>query len=387
MSLPAEPVLRSLIQQTASLQHRLGKEIGKRSQVLPNGKYFPDKFAGDKESVLKLLRRMQEHAGITDIPIEIRVLGGPADSSHGCGCSSPSVTLTDQPKKKKHDCKGDCGGKGCKDCDGSCHQTENSEPPARAEVAKSCGSGCGSSCALPTDTVGDEPRLVDLGHGWRIQVPQGELSHPVALTTNLARALGIVFLLETSTEGNQPKGPIEPIAEIVSCLLGFGSLLLAGSYVYSKSCGGPRVSKITTLGPYELAVVTALFTKGQNHELRPLLRELDVTQKDAVEKAADWLDERPAIIQLFASAPAKLADGEIPMTVASKGLFSRWFGKSKSAKTDLPGIEGDISELEAMVAKGETLSVKRAVRKPDPKHDELRALVDEALNGVQARPE
>jgi hypothetical protein len=235
--------------------------------------------------------------------------------------------------------------------------------------------------------MGDEPRLVDLGHGWRIQVPHAELSHPVALTTNLARALGIVFLFETSTEGTRPKGPIEPLAEMVSCLLGFGSLLLAGSYVYSKSCGGPRVAKITTLGPYELGVVIALFTKGQNHELRPLLRELDVTQKDAVEQAADWLDERPAIAQLFATAPAKLAEGEIPMTVASKGLFSRWFGKSKSSQADLPGIEGDLSELEAMVAKGETLSVKRTERKPDPKHDELRALVDEALDGIQARPE
>lgn len=390
MSLPAEPVLRTLLQQTATHQQRLGKEIGKRALVLPNGKFFPDKFTGDHASVVALLRRMQGHAGMSDIPIEVRILGGTADDAKancgtGCGCG-PSVTAPDQPPKKKHECSGDCGGKGCADCDGSCHsKDEAKKTPAKA--AASCVSGCGSSAALPSDTLGDEPRLVDLGDGWRIQVPNGELLHPVALTTNLARALGIVFLLETTPSGVRLPSPIEPQAEIVGCLLGFGSLLLAGSYVYTKSCGGPRVGKVTALGPYELGLVTVLFAKLQNQELRPLLRELEVTQKDAVTVAADWLDERPALVEGFMTEPAKLASGDFSMTATPKGFFSRLFGSSKpTRKNELTG-DGDLAELEAMLSNAEPVTAKRTAPKPDPKRDELRALVDEALRSTEAHPE
>jgi len=238
---------------------------------------------------------------------------------------------------------------------------------------------------LPTGGLGNEPRLVDLGDGWRIQVPVAELSHPVALTTNLARALGVVFLVETSSTANPIDGSLDRQAEILSCLLGFGSLLLAGSYVYSKSCGGPRVGKITTLGPGELGFVTALFTKLQGHELRPLLRELDATQKDAVEKAADWLEERPALVERFITDPSKLATGDIPMAAVTTGFFARLFGKPKREREATVDVEGNLAELEALLADSPNPKAKRPIRQPDPKVDELKALVDEALQSTSAQ--
>jgi hypothetical protein len=224
--------------------------------------------------------------------------------------------------------------------------------------------------------MGDVPRLVDTGEGWRIQVPEAELNHPVALTSNLARALGVVFLAET-TGPNQPmEGPLEVTAEIAATLLGLGSLLLAGSYVYSKSCGGPRVAQITALTPGELALVEVLFAKRRQQDLRPLLREMEATQRDALSNARDWLDERPKLVGRFLRSPESLAVGDIPMAPSRVGLFARWFGKRPTAD-DIDSI--DIGELEAELARTGAPRTNRERPAPNPDADELRALVDEAL--------
>jgi hypothetical protein len=158
---------------------------------------------------------------------------------------------------------------------------------------------------------------------------------------------------------------------------------LAGSYVYSKSCGGPRVGKVTAYGPYELGFVTALFAKRNHHELSHLLRELDATQKDAVRKAVTWLDERPALVESLVRAPAQLATGEISMAPSSRGLLSRLFGRTKAQpKSEL---SDNLADLETMLAESPHLTTKRVAPKPDPKRDELRALVDEALQSSSSQ--
>lgn len=382
--MPAEPAIRELIVRAALLQHRFGTEIGKRPMVLPNGKFFPDTFTPDEASVQKLLGRMRTLAGLSDVPIEAKVLGLATKGASGCGCGSSTPTADSEPPRKR-DCAGDCGGKGCADCDGSCHHSKAEEgvstpSPGASSCNTGCSTGCGTGPGLPQNPMGDDPRLIDLGNAWRIQIPAAEVGHPVALTTNLATALGVVFLAETSSPKNPTPPPLELSAEILSCLLGFGSLALAGSYVYQKSCGGPRIGRLTALGPFELGLATVLFARLQGHDLRPLLRELEVTQKDAVQKAADWLAERPVIVERFIKSPERLAAGDVPMQVEKTGLFSRLFGSKPRNLTEA----GDIAELEALLEKEPRTQSGGAARRADPKRDELRALVDEALANPNA---
>lgn len=358
MLLPPEQVIRSVIQSTALLKERLGVEIGHRPLVLPNGKFFPDKFCGDEPSVAQLMRRIQEHAGMTDVPIQTRIIGGEA---------APA------PKEaNKHACRGDCGGKGCKDCDGSCHE-------AKAPSASNCASGCGSSCGVAEDMLGNESRLVDLGESWRVQVPANELRHPLVLTTNLARAAGYIFLVETQSPAHPLPPNAEAMADLVSTLLGFGGLLLGGAHIYAKSCGGPQIRRVTALGCAELAIATVLFAGSEGHDLRPLVKELEVTQKTALNEAEQWLKERPILMQRFASDPASLGRGDIPTDIATQGFFSRLFGKRSQRGSAADDPESSIAELEAMLEKSPAVPKRANAEPSDPHADELRALVDEAF--------
>jgi hypothetical protein len=377
MVLPSEQVIRSVIQQTATLQHHLGEEIGRRALVLPNGRFFPDRFTGDSASLAGLMRRIQEHAGLTDVPIQTRIVGGSQDDPTSSGPQDPS-------RKPSHACKGDCGGKGCEGCDGSCHDHAKQGASSSTE-AQRCGTGCGSSCGPPEDIMGDEPRLVDLGDGWRVQAPANELTQPLVLTTNLARAIGYIFLIETRSPKSPVPDDLDIAAELVSTLLGFGALLLTGSYLYSKSCGGPRIRRITSLGCAELAIATVMFAVRQRQDLRPMRKELEATQKAAIDEASLWFEERPLILERFVSDPLRLASGEIPIAKGRSGLVARWFGKRVSAASMPDDPESNLSELEAMLA--ESPLVARAPRnvRPDPRADELRALVDEALSATGAQ--
>ncbi|HEY5959134.1 MAG TPA: hypothetical protein VIV60_21400 [Polyangiaceae bacterium] len=362
----SEAVARLVIQQAASLQHHLERELGKRVLVLPNGKFFPDRFCGDAESVTALIRRMQAHAGMSDVPIETRVLG-----------AHPAINSDAKAKASEHHCKGDCGGKGCEGCDGSCHDRPKHD--AAESAAASCSTGCGSGCGVPNVSMGDEPRLVDLGNSWRVQIPDAELKHPLLLTTNLARALGMIFLVETRSPTHPTYPNPDVTAELVGTLLGFGALLLSGAHVYSKSCGGPQIRQLTALGCPELALATVLFANRQQQDLRPMRKELEVTQRAALQEAEDWLKDRPAILKHFATAPERLERGEIPMAPVQQGLFGRIFGTRRRDEADMGDPESQLAELESMLAQSTRAKRASAPTRRDPRADELRALVDEAF--------
>jgi hypothetical protein len=384
MTLPSEPRIRDVLRRTAELQHRLAQEIGDRPLVLPNGRFFPDRFTGDAPSALALLQRMQRHAAMTDIPLEVRILGGSTASKAERGSSTPTSCCGSKGSHEHSENDG-AGNGPCKDCDGNCDcggskgacREKESEPHTASGSCSSggCGSGCG--VAVPADSMGDAPRLVDVGGSWRVQIPEAELTHPVALTTNLARTLGVVFLAETASPSHPVESPLDVSAEIAATLLGLGSLLLAGSYVYSKSCGGPRIAQITALTPGELALVTVLFAKRRGFDLRPLARELEATQRDALSNAREWLEERPKLVDRFIRAPESIAGGDIPMAPSRVGLFSRWFGKKSETSSNLDAL--DLGELEAEFVRAGAPKGKRTRPEPKPYEDELRALVDEAL--------
>jgi hypothetical protein len=282
MELPDDRSLRELVQRYASIVERFGDDMGQRPMVLPNGKFFPDVFQGDLPSVARLLQRMQSHAGMSDIPIQIGVVD------------------PDQAK------------------------------------AEACGSGGCGSCAAPN--VSPEiaaARLIDLGDGWRINLAPAEVQHPVALTAALARALGHVFLLEETSPERPIEEPLELTVELTTVALGLGTLLLSGSYLYQKSCGGPNVACLTALSLGELAVAFALFAKQGGHSMRAARAELDATQREQLAEAETWVLSNPELPRLLKSEPLRLVLGDFELS-APKSWMARVLGSLAPASRVSP---------------------------------------------------
>ncbi len=362
MILPPDNITGLLIRRMATLYHRLDHEIGVRPLVLPDSAYFPDPFTADEKSVRRLVRRMKSHAGMGDVPIKVRVLG--AENLHG-------------DDHKAHACTGGCHPDSSKERS-SPHDTASSAEASHS-IAGNCASGsCGNCGTIPESDMTD-PRLVDLGQEWLIQIPASEIGHDVVLTTNIAKSLGLIFLLDTLPEGARVEEPIDISAEIAGTVLGFGALLLEGSYLYSKSCGGPKIGKITALGCGELAILTALFVARGKHKSRALKRHLGTTQASAYREAESLLRANRNIVDKLSSNSGQLACGNFFIRESSS-LWDRLFGERQSnAITAHPSGDFDIGELEAVLAASPSPEKRRKPRASDAFHDELRALVDDAL--------
>ncbi len=344
MDLPQPEVIRGIVQRYARLRARLAAELGDRPLVLPNSHFFPDVFRPEQRGVRKLVTRMQKHAGMRDIPIRPRLiqLEGATDPCASGSCSTGS--------KDKREASGGGGG--------------------------SC---CGGS--HPVVAGEDFARLIDEEETWRLQIPDVEVTNPVVLTCNVARALGHIFLFETLEEGEQVDQPQEITGELAAVALGFGVLLMEGSYIYSKSCGGPRIARVTLMGPAELGLATALFVQSGGHSARDARKVLDTTQRAAFSEAMTWCDSNQALINTLRTAPEQLSQGKFEIS-ESKPLLTRLFGSmKKSRKSEEELIQGATSmeELESMLSTLPTTQPRKS-RKADPKRDELRALVDEAMD-------
>ena len=315
--------------------------------VLPDSRFFPDVFRPEQRGVRKLVSRMQKHAGMHDIPVRPRLiqLEGATDP---CGCGS-----------------------------GSCS--------TRSDAKHAASGGGGSSCCGGSHPVvaGEEfVRLIDEGEAWRLQIPDVEVTNPVVLTCNVARALGHVFMLETQEEGEPIDQPLEVTGELTAVALGFGVLLLEGSYIYSKSCGGPRIARVTLMGPAELGLATALFVVVGDHSARDARKALGATQREAFGEAMTWCDSNRALIDTLRKAPKRLAEGKFEFN-ESKPLLTRLLGSvKKNRRSEEELIQGATSmeELESMLSSLPTSQPRKKSRKADPKRDELRALVDDAMD-------
>jgi hypothetical protein len=338
MDLPPDPVVRALIQRYAQILRAFGPEIGTRPLVLPTEEFFPDTFKGDQKSLRRLVRRMQRHAGMEDIPIEPVLVGHDDGDDHDHG--------------KGHACSSQGGGGGC-------------------------GSG---ACSVPQANTDSPTRLVDQGDRWKLQMTEAELAHPVAMTTTIARALAFVFLMESRTDDQPLAEPLELTVDLTAVALGFGELMLEGSHIYSKGCGGPSIAKLTALGPTELALVTALFVASGKHSARGLAKHLPPTQREAFDEARALLDSNPSVVELLISNPRRLEDGHFQLGEATSFL-SRLF--SRKAKTP---DEMSLDELEALVARMPT-QPKASGTSSRKKKDELADLVEQALADARAEAE
>ncbi|HEY5375710.1 MAG TPA: hypothetical protein VIK01_18655 [Polyangiaceae bacterium] len=321
MELPSSEIRRALVTSYASVVQSLGGAAGERPIVLPNGEFFPDVFTGDEASVQRLLDRMLEHAGLSDMAVVVKVWGD--DSEAGCGT-------------------GACG---------SCGPAPDAEPDSLE-------------------------RLVDAGNAWQVNVLPGEATQPVALSSALCRALSLAVL----READAPPTHLHPdlAVDLTAVALGFGVLLLEGSHIYRKSCGGPSIARSTALGPSELALVLALSVAMSEQSPRAVSKYLSATQQEAFAEANVWADSNAALAQALQRDPQRVARGEFELREPASWL-GRWLG-GKARRAPSAEAAGTIEELEAALQLQGASRPRLPAKAVDPKFDEIKRLVDEALS-------
>lgn len=305
------------------LRARLKHELAAAPLVLPNGQYFPDPFDASLVATQRLLQRMQGHAGVADIPVRI--------------------------------VQGDVA----------------------AAAASQCGSGgCGpaASLAAPSD-----PRLMLQEEGWLLRVESAECAHPVGLTTLIARALGLVLLEETRLDGQALPEPVAVHQELAGVMMGFGLLLLEGSHVYSKSCGGPQVARLTALSTPELALVTALFCADRKLSLKPALRVASNTQRALLDDADALLRGNPRLLDWTRTATPLDVDPTLVLAAPKRALLGGLFERRRPDATPEVGDLETALERELSAGVHRLPSASTPTRKSPVVDDELKALVAEAL--------
>ncbi len=345
MSLPPPNVTRAVVQRFARCQLRYQYELATRDLVLPTAEFFPDAFEPDEISAKILVARLQELTGLSDVPISARLINSSA-----------------------------------------------------SDAPSACGTG---GCAVPQSGPQQFSRLLDQSDGWVMQVPVEELAHPIALTTNLVRSMAYIFLVETQRDGEVIEPPVDITADIVAVALGFGPLLLQGSYLYAKSCGGPQVASLTKLTVYEIAVATALFARLHGQKVKKAYPLLEVTQRDALRAAVDLIASNPAIEKSLKQQQSLegLGFGHFELQERKSFISRLWSGRSLP-KDDYQVTQSDpsleLKDFEALMLDmppssraGRQHSVNPAAEDTatgDPKKevnvnekDELSALVAESI--------
>lgn len=297
---------------------QLAAELTTPPLVLPNSQYFPDPFDGSPVAAQRLVERMQRHAGIADIPVRV-VQGSTA-----------------------------------------------------AAAAKACSSGgCGPAASLSEPS---EARLMLHDEGWLLRIEPAEAAHAVGLTTLVAQALGLVFLEETRPDQRGLPEPIALFQELSAVALGFGVLLLEGSHVYSKGCGGPSVARLTTLGPAELALLTCVFAADRKGALKSAKPLTSTTQRALLDEAEALVRGNPALLDWVRTARHDDADPSLTLGPPKRALFGGLFERRREPTPEFDGLEAALAS--------ELMTPKRALPRATsskPVDDELKALVAEAL--------
>jgi hypothetical protein len=310
MDLPSEDSLRWIVARYAALLAAHGEGIGSPHLVQPTGEDFPDAFELSGPGIARFLQRMIDYAPVSsDLDIQLRFLADDADG-------------------------GSCGTGGCGT--GACGDGDKTGPGLRDRVLD-----------------GDESYVIELS--------DRDVAPPVRLATTFARSVGSLVLFEA--EEDVDPADLGPMSEVVAAACGFGVLLLAGSHVVGKSCGGFRVARHTHLSTEELGVLLALFTRLHGVKPKDARAYLEPTQREAFDEALEWVDSNSAIVVDLDARPEMLADGVFKIQPV-KGLFGRLFARPANPPSELAPV-----------------SARRTPRSSEDQRrlDEARALVDAAL--------
>jgi hypothetical protein len=265
MDLPSDDSLRRIVKTFAHLRAAHGAAIGAPVLVQPTAEYFPDEFRPDLASVGRLLRRMMEYAPLSsELGIELAVLAPEPDHAGGCGSAA-------------------------------------------------CAPGGGGAAGVDVH---------ELENGYRVVVSATDVGNPDVLSTSLARSVGALVLHEAGElVGAQT-------SEIAAAVCGFGVLLLNGSAVWAKSCGGLRMAQATILPVEETAVALALFVALHGHKVSQARRHLGTTQRAAFDVAQDWVESNPMLVEALRGRPDRLEPGALALEPV-RGVLGQWLHKRK----------------------------------------------------------
>jgi hypothetical protein len=265
MDLPSDDSLRRIVRTFAHLRAAHGAAIGAPPLLQPTAEYFPDPFQPDVPSLRRLLARMMAYAPLSgELAVELAVLMPEADHAGGCGSSA-------------------------------------------------CSTEPGISSGLD---------VVELENGYRVVVSATDVGNPDVLSTSLARSIGAIVLHEAGEF-------VAPAAsEIAAVVCGFGVLLLNGSAVWAKSCGGLRMAQATVLPTPEMAVTLALFMAVHGCKASHARKHLGATQREAFDVAQDWVESNPSLVASLADCPERLETGTLDLEPV-RSVLGQWLHKRK----------------------------------------------------------
>jgi hypothetical protein len=289
----AQPeVLRPLVARYARLRAAYGDAFEGAELVTPAAEHFPDHFARDHESLTRLLERVASYTPLGEgVPLSFVLVEDASDDGH-------------------------------------------------------CTSGCSKPASARIDGV---QRFDD---GYRLALPVTELGHPTRLVCALARGVCAAVLAETEEQVDGRE--IGIASEIVAVASGFGVVLLEGSHVYTKSCGGPAIHSGTALATEELAGLCAFFCAVSEISPRVAKKHLGATQAEAFDDAWTFVRSNDAIVKKLREAPELLEGGAFTFET-KRGLLSRLFSSREnevapaSKKTRDPEEERRLAEARALV--------------------------------------
>lgn len=279
MPLPSEDVLREIVSRYAHVAAAYGEAFEGVELVTPTAAHFPDHFARDGKSLGRLLARVASYTPLgEDVPLEIALIEDGADDGHcTTGCAKPS---------------------------------ESARP------------ACGGSATARVDGA------QRAGAGYRVPLPMTELASPTRLVCALARGVSAAVLAEAGEEIDG--ADVGAWSEVLGVASGLGVVLLEGSYVYAKSCGGPSVHRGTALSGGELAVLLALFCATTDTPVRAARKHLGATQAEAFDEACAFVRANDALVEKLREAPELLEGGAFSFE-SKRGLLSRLFSSREDA--------------------------------------------------------
>lgn len=331
MDLPEEPQIRWILRTTATLLEHGAEPV--RGLIQPTAEFFPDRFDGSPRSVAAVMARVQEHAGLSDLKVELAVVT-PEGEARTVSCSG-----------------GACG-----------------------------GGGLALDAKLERVARGSDG-------GYRVAVSTGELRNPTVLTTAFVRAVSFMFLTEADALPALAPTDREPAIDLAAVLLGFGVLATNGSYLYAKGCGGVQVHSATKMPVDELALALAVYCRLHGVPDRAAARHLDVTPRAHFDESAVWAKSNAQVIRMLRDAPDRILADDFSLDEPRSWLArALGLGKRRAPRT----AEDELHELERSLAPAARGGARRAGAAGEAtaqpmdegkarKLAEIRALVDESL--------
>ncbi|MEP7126351.1 MAG: hypothetical protein ABJE95_35795 [Byssovorax sp.] len=323
MDLPAELQLRWLLRRTAMLLELGAEPVN--GLILPTGEFFPDKFDGSPAGFALLMGRIQRHAGLGDLPVELMLIT-PEGEAQTVSCAS-----------------GACGGGG------------------------------------KIDTRLDRVIRRDDG-SYAVAISVAEAKNPTVLTTTLVRSVAAMFMIESGAYEGLIPADREPTTDLAAVLLGFGVIVANGSYIYMKGCSGVSVHSATRMPVDEVTVALALFCKLHRIEGRTAARYLELTPREHLDEGLVWASSNGALVEMLREAPAKIEADTYSIAPARSWLARVLGGLGGKKKAD-PSSDDDLDALERAFAGAPAVKRLPADAAKARKLAELRALVDESLEG------